>query len=197
MRRELDNSQYRLRKAVGILGIALPVLSLITHEKVLPSMSYYYYAPGAVFFIGILTAFGLVLLTYEGHPRLKESDSGFKRERLSDNAIITLAGIFILIVVFLPTRAEGPLYTSVYVKNGCNYLFGHNNEVKNSVHLISAGLFLVLLGCMCFSKFTLNHKSIRTKLYKICGIIIWGMCGTANTGFCDYVGEAGASKPLL
>lgn len=73
--KKLHNSQYRLRKAMGILGIALPILLLLNHNSLLSSMSHYYYTSASVFFIGILTAFGLILFTYEGYPLDTSSES--------------------------------------------------------------------------------------------------------------------------
>ncbi len=165
--RKLPKSQYRLRKIIGILGIALPILLLLNHEDLLSSMSHYYYTSASVFFIGILVAFGLVLYTYEGHK--PKSD---KSEFLSDNATTTLAAIFIFITVLVPTRWEGAM-GKIYFIDNLHYLFGHNHIIKGTIHLVSAGLFLVLLGYMSFTKFRMGDDKRRKKLYKTCGIIIW------------------------
>jgi hypothetical protein len=53
-----------------------------------------------VFFISILSAFGLILLTYQGYTR----EEG---EFLSDNAITTMAAVCIFITVLVPTKADG------------------------------------------------------------------------------------------
>lgn len=168
---KLDNSQYRLRKAIGILGIALPILLLLNHDDLLSSMSHYYYTSAGVFFIGILVAFGLILFTYQGYPRAE-------KEMLSDEAITTLAAICIFITVLIPTSSEGALGQIHFEKN-LHYLFGHNSGIKGPIHLISAGLFLVLLGYMCHAKFTMseNISPARRKFYKTCGITIWSSIG--------------------
>ena len=164
---KLDNSQYRLRKAIGVLGIALPLLLLLNHDDLLSSMSHYYYTSAGVFFIGILVAFGLILLTYKGYA-LQEN------EIISDGAITTLAAICIFITVLVPTQPEGAM-GYIHFKESPHYLFWHNSLIKGSIHLISAGLFLTLLGYMCHSKFTLgkNISPLKRLFYKTCGIIIW------------------------
>lgn len=169
----LHNSQYRLRKTIGILGIALPILLMLNHTDLLSSMSHYYYTPSSIFFIGILVSFGLVLLTYQGYPK----EEG-KKELLSDATTTTLAAIFVFVAVLIPTNWEGAL-GEIYFRDNENYLFGHNDSFKGMVHLISAGLFLVLLGYMCFAKFTMspNDTPTRKRFYKICGITIWSSVG--------------------
>lgn len=169
----LHSSQYRLRKTIGILGIALPILLLLNHDSLLASMSHYYYSSASIFFVGILVAFGLVLYTYQGYP-LDET----KNEWLSDETTTTLAAIFILIAVLIPTSWEGALGEIQYAGDE-EYLFGHNNNIKSAIHLISAGLFLVLLGYMCYAKFTMSHNDTanRKLFYRICGIVIWSCVG--------------------
>lgn len=167
--KELHNSQYRLRKTIGILGIALPLLLLVNHENLLASMSHYYYTSASIFFIGILIAFGLILFTYEGYP-LDPS----RKERLSDDSATTLAAICIFITVLIPTTWDGAM-GQIHFKNNTHYLFGHANPIKGTIHLASAGLFLILLGYMCFAKFTMSKKitAARKRFYQICGIAIW------------------------
>lgn len=169
----LKISEYRLRKAIGILGLALPVLLLLGHDHLLSSMSHYYYTPSSVFFIGILVAFGLVLFTYRGYPIDKT-----KREVLSADTVTTIAAICIFVTVLVPTNWEGAL-GPIHFENNSNYLFGHSNQIKGTIHLISAGLFLALLGYMCFAKFTLGTKIpvTRKMFYKACAIVIWSSIG--------------------
>jgi hypothetical protein len=45
----------------------------------------------------------------------------------------------------------------------------------STVHLVSAGIFLILLGYMSYSKFTLSAEIsvARKRFFKICGLVIW------------------------
>jgi heme/copper-type cytochrome/quinol oxidase subunit 2 len=157
---------------LGYLGIALPVLFLINNNRLLASMSHYYYTPGCIFFVGVLVAFALVLIAYEGHPMQKEGEG---KEWMSDNLITTIAGVSILVAVIIPTSCEGSLDTLKYCGDP-DYLFGHSNNTRGIFHLLGAGLFLVLLGVMCVYKFTRSKNPQSMKfhsVYKVCGYTVW------------------------
>ncbi len=164
-----DNSQYNLRKAIGFLGIALPILLLAIHRELLASMSHYYYTASGVFFIGILFAFALILFTYHGYDK-----DPLKKEILSDNLATNIAGICIFITVMIPTEPADALGT-IWFEGDPKYLFGHESALLGTIHLASAGIFLFLLGYMSHSKFTLSPKITESKraFYKWCGRITW------------------------
>lgn len=162
----------RLRRCVGVLGLLLPTLMLGLHQKLLASMSHYYYTSSSIFFTGILFAFGLVLMAYRGYQ--KDSD-----ERFSDDQLTTWAGLFALATVIIPTSCYDSGDTAIVCKDG--YLLGHCSMGLNTLHLISAGLFIIILGWMCIYKFTRSTKPEsmeKHRLYKICGFTIWGAVGS-------------------
>ncbi|WP_299218731.1 hypothetical protein [uncultured Aquimarina sp.] len=168
---EDKKSMYSLRKTIGILGLALPILLLVAHQELLSSMSHYYYTAGGVFFILILSAFGLILINYRGYPK-QEGES------FSDRLITTVAGICILITVLIPTKSENPLGTLFFTDTP--YLFGHqSNSLLGAIHLLSAASFFFLLGYMSFYKFVLNHdaSASRNRLFRRSGIIVWASVG--------------------
>ncbi|WP_298310698.1 hypothetical protein [uncultured Aquimarina sp.] len=168
---EDKKSMYSLRKTIGILGLALPILLLVAHQQLLSSMSHYYYTAGGVFFILILSAFGLILINYRGYPK-QEGES------FSDRLITTVAGICILITVLVPTKSENPLGTLFFTDTP--YLFGHqSNSLLGAIHLLSAASFFFLLGYMSFYKFVLNHdaSASRNRLFRRSGIIVWASVG--------------------
>ena len=168
---KFEDGQQRLRKCVGILGLLLPTLMLGLYGKMLASMSHYYYTPSNIFFVGILFSFGLVLMAYVGYE--KDSD-----ERFSDDFLTTWAGFFALATVIIPTSCCDSGDADIICGNG--YLLGHTSIVYNTIHLVCAGLFIVILGWMCIYKFTrsTNPESMKKhRLYKICGYTIWGAVG--------------------
>lgn len=162
---EFQESRYRLRRAGGILGNLLPFIILPCNSKVLNSISHYYYTNGSVFFIAILSTFGTLLITYKGY----KNDSNVI---WNDNVITNLAGFSILITVLIPTGCCGSGDKLIYCCK--NYLFGHTDFIMSIIHLTSAGVFLFLLGIMCYKQFTKNNnKVLRNKIYKTCALIIW------------------------
>ena len=132
-------------------------------------MSHYYYTPANVFFVGILFSFGLVLISYTGY---KEKPG---TKKLSDDQLTTLAGICALITVIVPTSCCDSGDTTINCTR--DFLFGHTDKIYNGLHLISAGLFIVILGWMCVKKFTLGDNEKLNKLYRICGYIVWSSVG--------------------
>ena len=170
-KQKFEDGLLRLRKCVGVLGLLLPTLMLGLYGTMLASMSHYYYTSSGIFFIGILFSFGLVLMAYKGYD--KDSD-----EQVSDDQLTSLAGLFAIITVIIPTSCCDSGDASIICTDG--YLLGHSSMIYNTLHLISAGLFIVILGWMCIYKFTrsTNSESMKKhRLYRICGYIIWGAVG--------------------
>jgi len=166
-------SYYTIRKAIGILGILLPFILVISYGDFLASISHYYYSKSAVFFISIITAFGLFLISYKGYERDKKS------EKLSDNQITHIGGFAALLVVLFPTSCEGS--NSIEICDACllhNYpLYGHDSSIINFIHLLSAGIFLFIMGWMSVFRFTKGEKTPEKKrkniVYKASGYMIW------------------------
>ena len=177
IKKDILYSYYRIRKIIGFLGIALPILIYAFHGELLSSISHYYYSRSAVFFIAILSAFGLLLISYKGYEKDKDT------EIISDNLITHIGGIAALLVVLLPTACFGS--NSAEITNMCqlqNYpLFGHDNAIIRIIHLISAGTFLFIMGYMSIFRFTkgklTDEKKTKNRIYRICGIVVWVSIG--------------------
>ncbi len=179
-KQKLGNSQYRLRQLIGYLGVLLPIIVYWNHGKLLSSISHYYYTSSSVFFIGILFAFGLILIAYKGYPKNPEDKRPKKREWLNDSQLTTIAGVLILIAVIIPTRCSNSLDIAL-PQCDQNYLFGHKDEfLMNTIHLPSAGGFLSILGYMSLKKFTRSEDPNSQKkhgIYRRCGYIVLGSVG--------------------
>ncbi|MEM1138207.1 MAG: hypothetical protein AAGI07_20435, partial [Bacteroidota bacterium] len=167
---EKSTEMYRLRKSIGLLGVFLPIALYLGYDPsiILNSFSHYYYTRSSVFFIAVIFTFALLLFSYKGYEKLPE-------EKVSDNFITTLAGIFALLTVLIPTSSAGSGGVIPFAE--APYLFGHSdNKILSSIHLISAGIFISLLGFMSYFKFTLsedNTNSLNT-FYKISALCVWG-----------------------
>lgn len=168
-------SYLMLRSLLGIIALLLPILLYVFNGNQLKSsISHFYYSSSSVLFIGSLFAFGLFLISYRG--REKES-------RISDNTITNIAGVLAIIVAIIPTAfchsPECSLQIASKLGECCDgesltTQWIHNNQTMNTIHLVSAGLFMINMGIMSFFRFTKNPKS-QTYLwfYRTCGLLIW------------------------
>ncbi|MFS4493749.1 hypothetical protein [Maribacter sp. 2308TA10-17] len=166
----IQQSDYRIRKLIGTLGIALPALLPFSEGMLLSSMSHYYYQPlSSLIFIIILSTFGLFLLSYKGYKIDTET------EKISDDLLTNIGGISALIVVFVPTYCLESSSTIVdeICASGKYPLLGHINELKNTIHLIFAGIFIFTMGWMSKYKFTRGANTVNNKIYKWCGNLVW------------------------
>ncbi len=176
---ELQPSDYRIRKLIGTLGLSLPIILPIVKWEFLSSISHYYYATlSSLLFIIILSAFGLFLISYKGYVKDTET------EQVSDDFLTNIGGFAALIVVFIPTICYGS--ASVAIDNLCaseNYpLFGHNNTTLSTIHLVSAGIFILCMGWISKYKFTRGKKALHNKIYKHCGNVVFISVALLITG---------------
>jgi hypothetical protein len=162
----------RLRKAIGYLGISLPIilviLSLIPFFKtsVQSSISNYYYTNLREIFTGILCAVGLFLIRYQGFK-----NSSFWK---NDNLLTNIAGYMAFGIAFFPTNPDSwdeKIYTLIPLKL----------EFLGFIHYGFAATFFFLLSIISINVFTIGQrvnnkvqKSIfnENNIYKICGYLI-------------------------
>lgn len=166
----IQQSDYRIRKLIGTLGLGLPILLPFSEGMLLSSMSHYYYQPlSSIIFIIILASFGLFLLSYKGYKIDSET------EKISDDLLTNIGGLSALIVVFVPTyclESNSSIIDQICT-TGKYPLLGHISTVKNTIHLIFAGIFIFTMGWMSKYKFTRGEHSKRNTIYKWCGNIVW------------------------
>jgi len=165
--KEMDLSFMTIRKAVGWLGIALPIIVSVgtwvfgccAHLK--PSVSSYYYTTMGNFLTGILCAVALFMFTYKGFDW---------RDQLATN----IAGFFAASTAIFPTDYDPhSAFCDVFSKlPGC---------ISNKVHYLSAAIFFVTLAYTSIFLFTKSDKNKiergiqkrrRNRIYRTCGIIM-------------------------
>ena len=151
----MNLSYQLLRRAVGILGIALPILLIIGHGKIERAISFYYYTNMSTVLTGILITFGLVLFTYRGGK--------VPGEKISENQLTNVAGFFALIVALVPTQYGCPIKAIFYV---------HNDPFRGWIHNGSALAFLLLMGIVVITKFA--KAPYYSVLYKVLGWCVIG-----------------------
>jgi hypothetical protein len=155
-----------IRKSVGILGMALPLvlalgIFLINNcPPVRNSISSYYYTVMGTYLTGTLCAVGLFLFTYKGYD-------------VQDQVFSKIAGIFAVVTALFPTDCD-------HLPNGCNIICTADSNLSNTLHYISAGIFLTSLAYMALFLFRKSDqpkpypkpKRSRNVVYLICGCIM-------------------------
>lgn len=158
-----------LRKAIGVIGIALPIVLVVGRlavNAICPgcgvyrgptggyiiqsSISSYYWTVVGDVLVGGLCAIGIFLFTYKGKKR---------RDDLAGD----LACIFAVGVAFFPTSP------------------GDETTIIGVLHYISAAGLFVTLAYFCLVIFQEDDigpsddlKPARNKVYRICGLVIVG-----------------------
>jgi len=163
---EIRNSSYlKLKKSIGIIGMALPFVLLLgmvlVHALVKDtspfqyhypeSISHYYYSVMRGVFVGALCSVALFMFYYPGY--------GKKADNITGN----LAGTSALLVAWFPTTR------------------GHEETTWHGmIHYSAAALFFACLAYFCIKLFTRTaegkvrtaRKLSRDKIYRTCG---WSM----------------------
>ena len=162
----------RLRKALGWLGMLLPIIVLVlcvAYGEAAPlghifpdsiSATYYFQTTITPFMI-ILGSAGILLMCYRGYTR-------------TDDIINTLTGIFALCICLFPCSNPG-MHAAGYIPD---YVGTFNLPVWLSgwIHNLSAVAFFGLLAYNCLFLFTKSSgymtrkKRIRNVIYRVCGI---------------------------
>ena len=177
---DLVMSYHRVRTALGILGMLLPVFlvvgGLFDHGRVEPSISDFYHTTYRDIFVGTLVAIGVFLISYRGYRRQPG-------EWLNDDWLATVAGLSAIGVALFPNESPtGQLatMTQTMVGIGTSPLF----------HYASALIFFTCLALFNFVKFARTAKPQRRKLYLFCGwVIVLSLIGIAGCSAAKISGE--------
>nr|WP_299385479.1 hypothetical protein [Allomuricauda sp.] len=175
----MRHSDFRIQKLIGILGISLPImLPILGGFDIISSMSHYYYLTNpSLYFIITLSSLALFLVSYKGYSRKESLEQFGRKEPINDDWLTNLAGLAALLVVLIPTACNesGSDVIRKICNGSCNLpLLGHNDKFTDSVHFISAAVFVFLMGYMSIFKFTRDEpKKSKRKLYRFLGGTVW------------------------
>lgn len=165
-RRAVVKSFYRVRQALGWLGLMLPVLlvasGLIATTGVEPSISDFFHTVSRDIYVGVLFSIGTFLLVYEGYDRQHD-------ESIADNVLASIAGVAVFGVALFPNESPTGEVASVVqatVGVGVSPLF----------HYTCAFVFFYCMGHFCMFKFSKTTDQRRRKIYIICGWAIVVSC---------------------
>ncbi len=181
-------SYLTLRKAVGVLGLALPVVLLLAFIflnpgcDLPPSVSHYFYTNVGSYFIGTLCAVAFFMFAYRGPGK-------------ADRYAALLACVCALGVAFCPTNPYGRLGTA------CVKVVLEPNDLRNGFHYGFAGILLATFAFFCLVLFTKDrghpteNKKKRNTIYKICGwIIITAIVGILLSTIFDHTTDMDEEK---
>ena len=175
MRIKSKNDIYtyrRLRKAIGYLGITLPVLLVVLSfiaffdTQVQRSISDYYYTNLRDIFTGTLAAAGLFMISYKGH----RNPSILKNDQLLTN----IAGIMAIGVALIPVTPElesQKIYT----------LIPYHFDWLGWLHYGFAAMLFGIFALLAINVFTIGQNKAEdipvstlneNNLYRVCGIAI-------------------------
>ncbi len=170
-------SYLTLRKAIGWIGLTLPIILWIggwifqgfahaPHLHIESSISAYYYTGMGNVFVGLLCAIGVFHLAAEGYDH---------RDRIAGR----LACIFALGVAWFPTTPE----------SRCPGIPTHAQDIIGNLHYTFAALLFLTLAFFCIFQFTqtenvdtrTHRKKLRNAVYYSCGGIILGCIAVIGT----------------
>jgi hypothetical protein len=179
--RTLVHSYLFLRRAIGVIGVALPFVVtlgkiLLQGGGLLPSISDSYYTDMRGVFVGSMCAVGVFLMAYYGYDRV-------------DNICGYLAALGAIGLALFPTTPDNA--TS-------------GQKIIGSFHIGFALLFFVVLAIFCINRFTRSgdgpatrQKAYRNLVYRICGWTIVGcLVGLALTGY-FFVSQVASWDPIF
>ncbi|QOG02393.1 hypothetical protein [Flavobacterium sp. MDT1-60] len=162
----------RIRRAIGYLGISLPILlvglSYISFFKtsLQPSISNYYYTNLREIFTGTLAAVGLFMIRYRGH-----GNASFWK---NDNLLTNIAGIMAIGVALFPMNPDD-FATKIYT------LIPYAEKALGWLHYAFAAVLFLIMALLAINVFTIGHeketrdpKSIlnENNIYRFCGYSI-------------------------
>lgn len=176
---ELVPHYLAFRQLLGFLGMFLPVILIIGSfldgcGHLENSISNYYYTALRDFFVVILSAVALFLITYKGYDT-------------TDKWVTSMAGILGLLTAFIPTNYKSGICLPCYNQLESTLINQPNQIIPcphstyiGYIHLGCAAAFFLTLAGISIFLFTkksetdkpTNEKLKRNRIYRICGGIM-------------------------
>ena len=170
----LDNeyiiSYYKLRKAIGWLGLLMPIIVRLGAwlREGIPSnesISAYYYTSMRDVFVGVLVATGVFLFCYRGPDK-------------QDNILTNIAGLCAIGIALFPTeRQYHPLIVERFAKVLSPECYSNHGPLGFHIYVVAA--FFLLISYLTIFRFPklsqpylTKQKLTRNKIYRICGIVM-------------------------
>lgn len=170
----LDNefivSYLTLRKAVGVIGLLMPIIvkAGAYYFEQIPSntsISAYYYTSMRDVFVGALAAIGVFLFFYRGPDT-------------QDNVLTNIAGACAVAIGLLPTVPEyHPLIQAKFPNLWSAECYQNHGPLGFHIYVVAA--FFLIISYLTIFRFTkpgptpvTDRKRSRNKVYIVCGIVM-------------------------
>jgi hypothetical protein len=148
----LVHSYLFLRRAIGLIGLALPFVLILGKQLVqggdlIGSLSGYYYTDLRDVLVGAMCAAGVFLLAYYGHDHV-------------DNLVSTVAGLGAIGLALFPTTPDHDVTAW--------------DRTSGVLHLVFAGVFFLSLAYFCLRLFPHDGEQPPGTgvVYRVCGFVI-------------------------
>ncbi|MBM7773294.1 uncharacterized protein YhhL (DUF1145 family) [Actinokineospora baliensis] len=176
----LVHSYLFLRRAIGAIGIGLPVVlvvgNLVLGDGLRASISGYYYSDVRDVMVGAMCAVGVFLLSYRGYEPI-------------DNVVSNLAALGAVGVAIFPTAPAHPM---------------GGDGLVSTLHLISSVVFFLSLAYFSLVLFRRSDdptptpaKIARNRVYLVCGVIMLACLALLATSVFLFDGALADLKPAL
>jgi hypothetical protein len=148
----LVHSYLFLRRAIGLIGLALPFVLILGKQLVqggdlVGSLSGYYYTDLRDVLVGAMCAVGVFLLAYYGHDRI-------------DNLASSVAGLGAIGLALLPTTPDHDVTAW--------------DRTSGVLHWVFAAVFFLSLAYFCLRLFPHDGEQPPGTgvVYRVCGVVI-------------------------
>ncbi|WP_410632721.1 DUF998 domain-containing protein [Amycolatopsis sp. cmx-4-83] len=148
----LVHSYLFLRRAIGLIGLALPFVlifgkQLVQGGDLIGSLSGYYYTDVRDVFVGSMCAAGVFLLAYYGHDFV-------------DNVASSVAGLGAIGLALFPTTPDHDVTAW--------------DRTSGVLHLVFAAVFFLALAYFCLRLFPHDGEQPPGTgiVYRVCGAVI-------------------------
>jgi hypothetical protein len=148
----LVHSYLFLRRAIGVIGVALPFVLVLGKQLVqggdlVGSLSGYYYTDLRDVLVGAMCAAGVFLLAYYGHDRI-------------DNIASSVAGLGAIGLALSPTTPDHDVTAA--------------DRTAGVLHLTFAAVFFLMLAYFCLRLFPHDGEQPPGTgvVYRVCGVVI-------------------------
>jgi hypothetical protein len=173
---DLVLSYTRVRTALGLLGLALPLVLIVgglfdeprleNSQGIEATISDFYHTTYRDIFVGCLCAIGVFLISYRGYRRAPG-------DWISDDWLATSAGVAAFGLAFFPNEGGGMAITSMTQR-------AVGTDLSPVLHYSFALIFFSSLAAFCLVKFSRTAKPGKRRIYRFCGhTILASMLATA------------------